>query len=49
VDPWTLTAKRCLDIAVPLKRRTAVINDNEGDQAKPERPDRRLRAIAGQL
>jgi hypothetical protein len=36
VDPWTLTAKRCLDIAVPLKRCTAVINDNEGDQAKME-------------
>lgn len=31
-----LTAKRYLDIAVPLKKRTAVINDNEGDQAKME-------------
>jgi hypothetical protein len=31
-----LTAKRYLDIAVPLKKRTAVINDNQRDKAKME-------------
>lgn len=36
LDVDGLTAKRYLDIAVPLKKRTAVINDNEGDQAKME-------------
>jgi hypothetical protein len=30
----SLTAKRCPDIAVPLKKRTAVINHDEGDHAK---------------
>jgi hypothetical protein len=35
LDVDGLTAKRYLDIAVPLKKRTAVINDNEA--AKPRR------------
>jgi putative ATP-dependent endonuclease of the OLD family len=36
LDVDGLTAKRYLDIAVPLKKRTAVINDNDGSQAKIE-------------
>jgi hypothetical protein len=32
----SLTANRYLDIAMPLEKRTAVINDNEGDLAKME-------------
>jgi putative ATP-dependent endonuclease of OLD family len=36
LDVDGLTAKRYLDIAVPLKKRTAVINDNDGDRAKME-------------
>jgi hypothetical protein len=35
LDVDGLTAKRYLDIAVPLKKRTAVINDNEA--TKPRR------------
>lgn len=44
LDVDGLTAKRYLDIAVPLKKRTAVINDNDGDQAKMEG---RYQAYAG--
>ena len=36
VDVDGLTAKRHLDIAASLKKRTVVINDNEDDQAKME-------------
>jgi predicted ATPase len=36
LDVDGLTAKRYLDIAVPLKKRTAVINDNDGSEVKME-------------
>jgi len=36
LDVDGLTAKRYLDIAVPLKKRTAVINDNKGDQSSQD-------------
>lgn len=36
LDVDGLTAKRYLDIAVQLKKRTVVVNDNDGDQVKME-------------